>query len=185
MKKLLAILLAVMMVFALAACGDGETASDTSKKPGEKSGEKIPEEGTPLEKMLDRAGVKLEDIQPAEETFDMVFDEDDDEITFYMEKDIERNASAYMHKVQDACKAASDDGKLYEANFNFFMGTEYVEYPPLPSAEEIDSGLMYLMQFGYIKDGQTVTVTAARITDMHPDRSDDVYYPTYTISFGF
>lgn len=194
MKKLLSLLLSGMVVLSFTSCvanteTSSENTTDTSQiSDNDNSSKKdntSKDNFDPMEKMLNKAGVTLEDIQPTEETFDMVFDSDDDEISFYMEKETERDASAYMNKIVDTCKATSDDGKLYEANFNFFMGTDMTEFPPLPSSEEINDGMIYLMQFGYLKNGATITVTAARLTDMHPERNDDIYYPVYTISFGF
>lgn len=202
MKKLLAILLSLMMIASITACGNNETTSGNNENSGASQtnnndnnensdtsqtskADDTQVSADPMEEMLNRAGVKYDDIKPPEETFDVVFDEEDDEISFYMEKETERDASAYMNQLYELCKATSDDGKLYEANFDFYMGTNMTEFPPLPSAEEINDGMMYMMQFGYLKDGATVTVTASRVSDMHPTRSDDIYYPVYIVSFGF
>lgn len=189
MKKFVAILLAVLMLFSLVACG-GSTEAPETDNGAETSAETttqssaVSDNADPMDKTLSKAGLELSAVTPDEKTFDVDFDADDDEITFYMEKGTEKNVYAYMNKLLQACKAASDDGKLYEANFNFYMGSDLEEFTDYPT-EEANEEYMYLMQFGYMKNGATVTVTAGSVSDMHPERSDDIYYPVYTVSFGF
>ena len=84
----------------------------------------------------------------------------------------------------DSCKATADDGKLYEADQNFYMGGSLTEYGPL-SADDINSSSWYVAQFGYMKDGGKVAVTVTWLTDLHFGRDDDINYPVYRVTFGF
>lgn len=202
MKKLLAILLMSALILTLVSCtsddketngkenerveakNEDENDEASEETDGNKT-EEQKEESDPMTAMLEKAGMDIEGITPDEPLFDTVFDEEDEEISFYMEKETEKDTAVYLNKILDASKEASDDGMLYEANFDFYMGSELTELAELPAADEINEKYSYLLQYGYLKDGNTVTVTVGSFSDMHPDRNDDIYYPVYTVSFVF
>lgn len=190
MKKITVILFMILLALVLVSCSsDKSTENDNEKTIEEKTDvendSEAVQESDPMEAMLKKAGVDLEKVMPDEAVFDTVFDESDEEISFYMEKETEKDTAAYLQKIMEECKAASDDGILYEANLDFYMGTNLTELEELPSAEEINSEYWYLLQYGYLKDGNTVTVTIGSLSDMHPERNDDIYYPLYTLSLMF
>lgn len=200
MKKLLAFALTFTMILSLAACGgkddpkpSGNDTSGTSQQasestPADPAESEAPADpppgGSPMEDLLARAGLTLADIEPDEPYYRVGLD-DDENIIFYMEKETERNTAVYLNKLVEATRAAADDGKLYEADFNFYMGSNLTEFPPLPPDEEINGYANYLAQYGYMKNGATVSVTFGNIADFDPERGDDVYYPTYSVGFTF
>ena len=202
MKKLLAFLLALVLILSLAACGGGgddKTPSSDDKTPSstqnddtilsrddgtstedDESDENEPEEETdPMTKVLNDVGLDLEAITPAEETFDDAFDEGEKKFTFYMEADTEKEAAAYINKIIEACKSVADDGKLYEANMGFYTGNRM----ELAAAEVSDTTFLY--QFGYLKNGTAIAVTIGSVGAENAERADAVSYPAYEVTFGY
>ena len=196
MKKSIKILSIVIMLFiglfVLTGCGGKK---DTNNKEIGNSGENgvVMEQQnqndnmSEEEKLLSKVGLELSQITPNEEYYRMEYDADDKEFTFYMEKGTERNIGEYAHKVYNACKEVATDNKIYKANFNFYMNDGSAEEYTLKTVEEINSGItyMFLDQFGYYFGGETISITYAAVTDMDGERNDDIYYPVYTVSFGW
>jgi len=52
-------------------------------------------------------------------------------------------------------------------------------------ATEIIQTTNYIGQFGYYLNGATIDVTVCSASDMDGEKDDDIYYPIYTISFGW
>jgi hypothetical protein len=191
MKKILAAVLVLTMALIFAACG-GEDKPQPSQQiepapQSENQPESTPEDSTnempsdPTEALLYKTGLKLSDIEPNEEYYRAAADSE--KIVFYMEKETERNTAVYLRKLVAACEKASDNGEVYVADTKFFMGGEKTLLE-LPSDEEINGYMMYLAQFGYVKDGSTFTVTFGNVDDFDPERNDEVYYPTYSVAIG-
>ena len=197
MKKVISILIiAVMLIaglFVLTGCGDNETAtggsssSGTSTNDGTEKQQNQNDNMSEEEKLLAKVGLELSKVKPNEEYYRMKYDADDKEFTFYMEKGTEKNVGEYVHKVYNACKEISSDKKIYKANFNFYMQDGNVEEYVIPSIDEINSGSTtnYIGQFGYYLNGATIDVTVCSASDMDGEKDDDIYYPIYTISFGW
>ena len=183
MKKLLAILLAAMMLLSLAACGNnddnpsgsennpGTSQSDNQGGEENKGGEE--NNGDSLSKVLNDVGLTLESITPAEGIFDHTFDGEASKIYFYMEADTKKDAAAYMNKVIDACKAVADGGKLYTAN-----STNELTVP------EFSSNVTFY-SFDYQSNGTAITVVVQSAGAEHAGRGDSVSYPTYVVTFDY
>ena len=188
MKKVLAILLAAMMVFALAACGDNNTTDPDKDNPGtSQSGNQGGTEnqgsennnggeennGDSLSKVLNDVGLTLESIAPAEGIFDHTFDDEANKIYFYMEAGTKKDAASYMNKVIEACKAVADGGKLYTAN-----STNELTVP------EFSSNVTFY-NFDYLRNGTAITVVIQSASAEHAERGDSVSYPTYVVTFDY
>ena len=189
MKKLLAILLAAMMVFALAACGNNETPSGseggnpgtsqndtpggTENQGGENNNGGEGNNGDSLSKVLNDVGLTLESITPAEGIFDHTFDDEANKIYFYMEAGTKKDAASYMNKVIEACKAVADGGKLYTAN-----STNELTVP------EFSSNVTFY-NFDYLRNGTAITVVIQSASAEHAERGDSVSYPTYVVTFDY
>ena len=183
MKKLLAILLAAMMLLSLAACGNnddnpsgsennpGTSQSDNQGGTENQGGEE--NNGDSLSKVLNDVGLTLESITPAEGIFDHTFDGEASKIYFYMEADTKKDAAAYMNKVIDACKAVADGGKLYTAN-----STNELTVP------EFSSNVTFY-SFDYQSNGTAITVVVQSAGAEHAGRGDSVSYPTYVVTFDY
>ena len=183
MKKLLAILLAAMMLLSLAACGNnddnpsgsennpGTSQSDNQGGTENQGGEE--NNGDSLSKVLNDVGLTLESITPAEGIFDHTFDGEASKIYFYMEADTKKDAAAYMNKVVDACKAVADGGKLYTAN-----STNELTVP------EFSSNVTFY-SFDYQSNGTAITVVVQSAGAEHAGRGDSVSYPTYVVTFDY
>ena len=189
-RKLFAILLALLMTFSLAACGNNEDkpsgnednpgVSQTDNKGGEdnQGGESSNNGGEEnnvdsLSKVLNDVGLTLESITPAEGIFDHTFDGEASKIYFYMEAGTKKDAAAYMNKVIDACKAVADGGKLYTAN-----STNELTVP------EFSSSVMFY-NFDYMRNGKAITVVVQSAGAEHTGRGDSVSYPTYVVTFDY
>ena len=189
MKKILAILLAAMMVFALAACGNNETPSGsegdkpgtsqndtpggTENQGGENNNGGEGNNGDSLSKVLNDVGLTLESITPAEGIFDHTFDDEANKIYFYMEAGTKKDAASYMNKVIEACKVVADGGKLYTAN-----STNELTVP------EFSSNVMFY-NFDYLRNGTAITVVIQSASAEHAERGDSVSYPTYVVTFDY
>ena len=183
MKKLLAILLAAMMLLSLAACGNnddnpsgsennpGTSQSDNQGGTENQGGEE--NNGDSLSKVLNDVGLTLESITPAEGIFDHTFDGEASKIYFYMEAGTKKDAAAYMNKVIDACKAVADGGKLYTAN-----STNELTVP------EFSSNVTFY-SFDYQSNGTAITVVVQSAGAEHAGRGDSVSYPTYVVTFDY
>ena len=183
MKKLLAILLAAMMLLSLAACGNnddnpsgsennpGTSQSDNQGGTENQGGEE--NNGDSLSKVLNDVGLTLESITPAEGIFDHTFDGEASKIYFYMEAGTKKDAAAYMNKVVDACKAVADGGKLYTAN-----STNELTVP------EFSSNVTFY-SFDYQSNGTAITVVVQSAGAEHAGREDSVSYPTYVVTFDY
>ena len=182
MKKLFALLLAMMMIFSLAACGDNNTTDPDKDNPGtsqsdnqggteNQGGEE--NNGDSLSKVLNDVGLTLESITPAEGIFDHTFDGEASKIYFYMEADTKKDAAAYMNKVIDACKAVAYGGKLYTAN-----STNELTVP------EFSSNVTFY-SFDYQRNGTAITVVVQSAGAEHAGRGDSVSYPTYVVTFDY
>ena len=165
MKKFLVAALTLVMVLSLAACGgtttpsslSGETGSSSQQTEQSSSVESQSNTNT-VEGVLARAGLTLAAVEPAE-GYSEVRLEDSDTVEFVLKEGATADAGSMIYKLCDACKAASADGKLYEATIGFFMGTELTEFHELPSKEEINSKWSYLAQFGFLKGGVSIAIT--------------------------
>ena len=189
MKKLLAILLAAMMLLSLAACGNnddnpsgsennpGTSQSDnqggTENQGGENNNGGEENNGDSLSKVLNDVGLTLESITPAEGIFDHTFDDEANKIYFYMEAGTKKDAASYMNKVIEACKAVADGGKLYTAN-----STNELTVP------EFSSNVMFY-NFDYLRNGTAITVVIQSASAEHAERGDSVSYPTYVVTFDY
>ena len=136
MKKLLALLLAMMLVFSLAACGDNNTTDPDKDNPG------VSQSGENNDGGIDRStanaffasyGLSEADIKPAGvgegEIKINEYIDSQAEVTYKAELSLEK-AIEWRDMLMNATKAASDDGKIYA---NVSSGKEY------PTPEWIDT----------------------------------------------
>ena len=178
MKKVLALMLVLIMVLSLAACGGdkGPTPSGGTTDPGTSQQEQPsnppdnsedsqtpsggstdePKSGDPeMDKRLDMAGLTFESIEPEQEYESSGFEKLT--IRFYFAKGVVAETGAYYHQVIDACKAVSDDGKVYETENGVYNGKgDEAEF--VPQAAEKYEELSATLAIGYKKDGKPVTV---------------------------
>ena len=136
MKKLLAILLAAMMLLSLAACGDNNTTDPDKDNPG------VSQSGENNDGGIDRstasaffasyglteANIKPSGVGEGEIKINEYIDSQA-EVTYKAELSLEK-AIEWRDMLMNATKAASDDGKVYA---NVSSGKEY------PTPEWIDT----------------------------------------------
>ena len=189
MKRILAILLAAMMLFSLVACDTGDNPDNPNNDtPGrsqsdnqggtENQGGKNTNGGeenneNSLSKVLNDVGLTLESITPTEGIFDHTFDGEASKIYFYMEAGTKKDAAAYMNRVIEACKAVADSGKLYTAN-----STNELTVPEFSSS-------VTFYNFDYMRNGTAITVVVQSAGAEHAGRGDSVSYPTYVVTFDY
>lgn len=136
--------------------------------------------GQSVDEFLAHYGLKLSDVDPDEPYYRAMLE--GSRITFFMEAGTEKNHGVYIHKVMNACQAMAADGKLYNADWGFFMQDGTSEELEVPDEEEINSYYFYIAQFGYRYDQRLPVVTiGAGIPEYDLERNDDYAYPVYTL----
>lgn len=186
MKKILLSLLTIVMCFLLVGCGNENKPNNDKGNTENKKEQKENNENKadPKEDILKKVGLELSKIEPDEEFYIVDFDDVDDGFTFYMEKGTEKNVGEYVHKIYNACKNIASDGKIYQATFSFYMKDSTTPELELESKETINGYGFYIGQFGYLYNGNTVTITIGSLTDYDEVRNDDLDYPIYTFDIN-
>lgn len=203
MKKLAALLIAGMMVLALAACGGGkdDPAPPDASDPGTSQQQEQPPSNTPstpaedetssgagttepensdtsgMEERLNRAGLTFESLEPDQEYVHSIFDGYN--IKFFFTSDASLDVGAYYYQVMDACKAASDDGKIYETTSGTFSGSgDEAEFQPKAQGDyfELDAALI----FGIYHDGKPATISVMMELDNDKEQ-DNKTCPAFSI----
>ncbi len=170
MKKLLALLLAAMMLFSLAACdlGNNETPNDDTPgtaQNGENNNDKGGEENNDavsVSDVLAKYGLTEDAVKP-DETYSEVTASKDawdfDVVTFSL-GGAAADSAAYYTKIFNAISAISDDGKVYSVGSAFTAGTGgdiTLDDVKLQAASH---------QFGYIYNGTKVMLTVSTISNV-------------------
>lgn len=197
MKKSIAVIISLMLLFSLAACGGNEETPSGSGTGGtsqqeEQQPSSTPDESTPsgggttepesgdtsgMEERLNRAGLTLESIEPEQEYVHSIFDGYN--IKFFFTSDASLDVGAYYYQVMDACKAASDDGKIYEATSGTFSGSgDEAEFQPKAQGDyiELDAALI----FGIYHDGNPATISVMMELDNDKEQ-DNQFCPAFSI----
>jgi len=199
MKKLFALLLALMMVFALAACGGGDGNKDNGKKPSaEDKAKDILDEAEKLDSFSEEAvehflkayGIDYDDLKP---TWDYIVSEkgayaDDPESNFGHAVVIFKTSDSseltdeqirdFYEQVFDATAAASDDG------YNI-IGHEFVGNGENAGDETtLDDALnKFLKGWCFRKDGVSMAVYVSDIYDNNKDSELDRIFYYYGVKF--
>ncbi len=173
MKKLFALLIALMMVFALVACDNGDNPGNTDnpgtsqggeENPGTQGGEDNPGtqggEQTAFEApLVDLLG--LTDIAPAGVTKKEVKHDWvnllQGEYNFYapLSGDATTERMEYANKVLAAIQAVSDDGKAYR---DVFTATVQGWIIAEPYTEGIDTSISGMPGYYFYKDGKVISL---------------------------
>lgn len=178
MKKILALALVLALALSLTACGGGNSdpkpsGNDTpgtsqqepSNTPDNNEDDKTPsdvstdepkeDDASGMNERLNMAGLTFESIEPEQEYESSGFEKLT--IRFYFAKGVVAETGTYYHQMIDACKAVSDDGKVYATEAGVYNGTgDEAEFEP-QAAEEYEE-LAATLMFGYKKDGKPVTI---------------------------
>ena len=187
MKKLLAILLALMMVFALAACGNNETPSGSEgDKPGTSQGGESNNGGennnngdnntetydlTTVAGYLAQYGYSESDFSSTKNFTRMksTSTKSSGEIVnvgvYISEGLTEDEKTAWVDSFITLVKGKSDDGKVYK--YDYFKGIQ---------AEQIDPAVDFATFGGvmaYKADGKTVVVELSVTNGVDSDNPDD------------
>ena len=165
MKKFLAILLALLMVFTLVACGVSENTDepeDTKKTENTQSAGKT-EQTTTTENVaaddakhpvLDLCGLTVADIEAGVTTLGEDYQETESGfsgVMFPAELNFE-NFEKWVNALAENCRKASKDGKLYESEMSEEEVTSFSLDP---------NALMNVVLFIYRTNGKVVYVTAS------------------------
>lgn len=164
MKKIIAIVLAILMVFAFVACGNESTnkpeenENNDNQQMTSQNEQSTPADGqnnsSKEDSVLDLCGLTTEDIKTSVGTS---LGETLETPTQYIVPVFCTDASFasfenWVNALADNCRKAAKDGNIYESEFT----TE-----PL-TAFELDSGAaINIVQFVYKTTGHTVYVTAS------------------------
>lgn len=169
MKKIIAVALTLLMVFALTACGGGNTntpaeSAGSESQQASSGSEASSEQGTPAgseqtdpsgeASVLDLCGLTVDEIQT---TVGTSLGEAIETPTQYVVPVFCADASfesfeGWVNALADNCRSAAKDGNIYEDEFS----TE-----PQDSFELDTEALINMVQFVYKTAGHTVYVTAA------------------------
>lgn len=152
MKKIIAIALGAVMIFALTACGGGkdnnqqtnsQTTQTTEKQnQSAKSGSVLDICGLTEDDIKTSVGKSLGEVMDGASKYDApVHCADTNYETF----------KAWINELADNCRKAAKDGNLYQSELDDFALT--AEFDPG------DSGLMNMVQFVYRTDGHVNYVT--------------------------
>ncbi|HPE95078.1 MAG TPA: hypothetical protein PLT66_03300 [Bacillota bacterium] len=161
MKKILALALALLMVLALAACGNttdpGTSRQEPSNTPDEGSGENNNDEKNGLEKY----GLTLVAITPANSTGSDVKEDTGStySLSFTMSETVtEEVAFAYYKQVYDLTASISEGGVNYKKTGGTSISPEV---GPMGSWDEENSGEFNMNAWFYKYDGKLFKVTIA------------------------
>ena len=163
MKKLFALLLALTMVCALAACGEKAPApsgSGSTADPGtsQQGGNETPSGGetNTADSVLKKYGLTENAVKPNETYSETKSAENNfggHDVTFVM-GGTNVDAKTYNTKLFHAIAAISDDGKVYSIGSEFTAGTGGDITLDTAGVEAA------AVQWGYIYDGTKVMITA-------------------------
>ena len=164
MKKIIAIALALLMVFAFAACGNNntdkpsESGNNDNQQTTSQNEQSTPADGqnnsTEEDSVLDLCGLTADDIQTSVGTSlgDALETPTQYIVPVFCADTSFASFESWVNALADNCRKTAKDGNIYESEFK----TE-----PL-TAFDLDSGAaINIVQFVYKTTGHTVYVTAS------------------------
>lgn len=162
MKKFFALLLALTMIFALAACGgeqDNAPASAQQTEQTEQSDTQEPAQqpeppDDPKEdSVFNLCGLTVDDIKTCVGTSlgDGIETPTQYIVPVFCADTSSETFANWLNELADNCRKAAKDGTLYQDEFSWKVIDSF----------DIEAGAMNFLQFVYKTDGHTVYVTAA------------------------